>query len=71
MRYRKARLTTAEDSLAYRSVIASPDHRSRLREVKALMILVDFQHFVFDFLFRSVRGDDIIIDVRNGREKKI
>lgn len=37
------------------------------------MILVDFQRFVFDFLFRSVRGDDIIIDVHewgNGGEKR-
>lgn len=52
------RLTTVDDSSACQSVIASPNHHFQSREVKALMILVDFQHFVFDFLFRS--GDDII-----------
>jgi hypothetical protein len=46
---------TVDDSSACQSVIASPNHHFQSREVKALpMILVDFQHFVFDFLFRSI-----------------
>lgn len=48
-----------DDFSASRSVTVFPSHHFlSYREVKALpMILVDFQYFVFDFLFRS---DDVV-----------
>jgi hypothetical protein len=57
-----------DDFLVSRSVNASPNHHSLSHEVKALpMILVDFQRFVFDFLFHSVVNDgddddDFVVD---------